>query len=104
MIKAAGSELNTSELMISYTMFLTRPGATEWLLVVTIVCFVPACKFSALALLSPILGYARCESETRPFGSELDCEPPAPWFGAVVCCRRLVASNAGPRGARVYGH
>lgn len=31
-------------------------GASRWLLLVTLVCFVDACRFAALALFSPFLG------------------------------------------------
>lgn len=34
---------------------LVDVGAPRWLLVVTLICFVDACKFAALALISPVL-------------------------------------------------
>lgn len=37
------------------TTVVVDHGATRWLLVLSLVCLVDACKFSALALLAPIL-------------------------------------------------
>lgn len=39
---------------------LVEHGASGWLLVVTLICCVDGCKFSALALLSPFLILKRC--------------------------------------------
>ena len=42
-----------------YAAYLTTividRGGSKWLLVVTLICFVDACKFASLALLSPVL-------------------------------------------------
>lgn len=41
------------------TSVLVEHGASKWLLAATLVCFVDACKFSAVAILAPTLGLRR---------------------------------------------
>lgn len=56
-----------SLLYVAYlTTVVVDHGATRWLLVLSLVCLADACKFSALALLAPILALKNLRRRDAP--------------------------------------